>query len=473
MINLRKSVTLIALCCSVSLTQAQHISQQLQSNFHTFKSLPTLKNGIAALHVLDAETGKTVFEENSHIGLPTASTLKVITSITALDILGADYQYKTELFYTGHIDEQGILQGDIIIHGTGDPTLGSDRYEQTKSNIIMNRWTEAIAQSGIKAVQGRIIGDDVLYQGNDIPGGWIWTDMGNYYGAGISALNWKENKAGITFRPTGIGQDAPIEKVNMDLSYLKLVNQVTTGKVGSGDNVYAYAAPYSDKIVVKGTYGLDLKKTIEISLPDPALALAYELKKELEQRAIYVAKAPTTTQRIIEDKQPLPKKAKTLAIHTSPRLAEIVYWFNQKSINLYGEALLKSIAYAKDNKTTTAAGAQAVKNYWKNQLGIVSSELDIIDGSGLSPQNNVTTAAMNAIMQYARKQPWFEEFNKSLPLYNQMTMKSGTIGGTLGYTGYHQAKNGKKYTFTLLVYNYASSASTMRQNMFELLNTLK
>jgi len=80
---------------------------------------------------------------------------------------------------------------------------------------------------------------------------------------------------------------------------------------------------------------------------------------------------------------------------------------------------------------------------------------------------------MNKIMQYAQQKNWFAEFQKSLPLYNQMTMKSGTIGGTLGYTGYHQAKNGKKYTFTLLVYNYASSASTMRQNMFNLLNTLK
>ncbi|WP_262506619.1 D-alanyl-D-alanine carboxypeptidase [Sphingobacterium sp. T2] len=70
--------------------------------------------------------------------------------------------------------------------------------------------------------------------------------------------------------------------------------------------------------------------------------------------------------------------------------------------------------------------------------------MDIIDGSGLSPQNNVTTRAMNQIMQYALKRPWFPEFQKSLPTYNDMTMKSGTIGGTLGYTGYHTAKDGKK-----------------------------
>ena len=473
MINLRKSILLIALCCSVGISQAQDIKQKLQSNFKTFKSLPALKNGITSLHVLDTETGKTVFEENSQIGLPTASTLKVITSITALDILGADFRYNTELYYTGKIDQHGILHGDIVIRGSGDPTLGSDRYEQTKENIIIERWVRAISKAGIKAVEGRIIADDALYNGHDMPGGWIWTDMGNYYGAGISALNWRENKAGILFSPSALNEETAIKGTTSDLSYLKIINQVTTGNKGTGDNVYAYSAPYSEKIVLKGTYGQDLKKTIEISIPDPAFDVAFQLKKELELRAIYVSKDPSTTQRLKENGEKLASKAATLDNYVSPRLAEIVYWFNQKSINLYGEALLKSIALHQANKTTTSAGASELKKYWQKQLQISSTELNVKDGSGLSPQNNVTTAAMNKIMQYAQQKNWFAEFQKSLPLYNQMTMKSGTIGGTLGYTGYHQAKNGKKYTFTLLVYNYASSASTMRQNMFDLLNTLK
>ncbi|GAA4515917.1 D-alanyl-D-alanine carboxypeptidase/D-alanyl-D-alanine endopeptidase [Sphingobacterium thermophilum] len=472
---MKKNILLVAsaLLSTIINIQAQTTKQKLEQNFAAFSKSPSLANGIASLHVINSETGETVFEKNASIGLPTASTLKVITSITALDILGKDFTYKTTLSYAGEIDSLGILHGDIIIHGEGDPTLGSHRYESTKEDVILNKWKKAILDAGIKYVEGRIIADDRLYQGMDMPGGWIWTDMGNYYGAGISSLNWRENQTGVNFSVTALNQPAPIANFTSDISYLKVINHVTTGRKGSGDNVYAYSAPYSEKIVIKGTYGLDLKKTIEISIPDAAYDLAYNLNKVLLQDSIIVAQGITTGQRLFEEGLSVPTKTKTINVHTSPALHEIVYWFNQRSINLYGEALLKSIAYITGGKTSTYDGAQYVKKYWEQRLKLSPSELDIIDGSGLSPQNNVTTRAMNQIMQYALKRPWFPEFQKSLPTYNDMTMKSGTIGGTLGYTGYHTAKDGKKYTFSLLVYNYYRSAADMRRKMFELLNTLK
>jgi D-alanyl-D-alanine carboxypeptidase/D-alanyl-D-alanine-endopeptidase (penicillin-binding protein 4) len=450
-------------------TQAQTIKQKLEQSFSTFMKHPSLTNGIAAFHVINSETGETLFEKNTIVGLPTASTLKVITSITALDILGKDYTYKTKLYYTGEIDSVGILHGDIVVHGEGDPTLGSHRYSHTKEDVILAKWKKAIIDAGITSVDGRIIADDSMYQGIDVPGGWIWTDMGNYYGAGISSLNWRENSSGINFQAGKIQDDAPISNTTSDLSYLKLVNQVKVGRPGSGDNVYAYSAPYSEKIVIKGTYGQDLKKTIEISLPDPAYDLAFNLQKVLATDSIEIFQGITTGQRMAEEGHKVPQASKELDTHVSPPLHEIVHWFNQRSINLYGEALLRSIAFISGGKTSTYDGAQYVKKYWEQKLNLKSSELDIVDGSGLSPQNNVTTNAMNQIMQYALKRPWFSEFQKSLPTYNEMTMKSGT----LGYTGYHTAKDGKKYTFSLLVYNYDGGASQMRQRMFTLLNTLK
>lgn len=453
--------------------QAQQFQQKLEQSFATFSKHPSLTNGMYSFHVINTQTGETLFEKNSSTGLPTASTLKVITSITALDLLGADFTYKTKLYYTGIIDSIGTLHGDVVIQGEGDPTLGSDRYEQTKSEAILAKWKNAIIGAGIKSIEGRIIADDRLYNGNDVPGGWSWTDIGNYYGAGISSLNWKENKAGINFQTGQIQSVAAIANTTTDLSYLNIVNHVKIGSKGSGDNVYGYSAPYSGKIIMKGTYGQDLKKTIEISIPDPAYYLAYHLNKTLESDSILVLQGITTGQSIVEENLIFPTKNTELDIHTSPKLDEIVYWFNQRSINLYGEALLRSIAYISGGKTSTYDGAKYLQKYWQQKLNISASELDVVDGSGLSPQNNITTKAMNQIMQYAIKRPWFGEFNKSLPTYNQMTMKSGTINGTLGYTGYHTAKDGKKYTFSLLVYNYSSGSSDMRQRMFTLLNSLK
>src|SRR5690606_38271545 len=318
-----------------------------------------------------------------------------------------------------------------------------------------------------------IIADDSMYGGIDVPGGWIWTDMGNYYGAGISSLNWRENSAGLNFKPGTINSSAPIANTTSDLSYLKIINQVKVGRKGSGDNVYGYSAPYSEKIVVRGTYGQDLNKTIELSLPDPGYDFAFNLPKTLASDNINIAEGITTGQRLIEEGLTVPNQGVDLDTHTSPPLHEIVYWFNRRSINLYGEALLRSIAYRSGGKTSTSEGAQYVKKYWEERLNIKSSELDIVDGSGLSPQNNITSKAMNRIMQYAIQRPWFTEFNNSLPIYNDMSMKSGTINGTLEYPGYHTAKDGKKYTFALLVYNYNGGASQMRQRMFTLLNSLK
>ena len=450
---------------------AQDLRSKIQDAFTQFQNQESLRNGLSSLIVFDGKTGQTVFAANENIGLATASTMKVITSATALDFLGKNFQFKTTLYYTGEIDENGVLNGNIVVTGTGDPTLGSSRYPETQAATILNKWVATIQNAGIKSIQGAIIADDRLYNGNQLRGGWIWTDMGNYYGAGISSLNWCENAFGINFQPnTKVGAKAEIVNYTAHVPYLEIINETTTGKTGSGDNVYAYSAPYSTKIFVRGSYGQDLKKTIELSSPDPAYDLAYQLNDVLNNNGIVASEGPATGTKM--DSVDVSKK-QTLDIHLSPTLDKIVYWFNQKSINLYGEALLKAIAYTTAGKTGTDDGAYYIQKYWNAKLGIKSSELNSMDGSGLSPQNRVTTAAMNKIMQYAQKQSWYPAFYESLPTYNNMKMKSGTIGGVLGYTGVHTNKTGQSFTYTLLVNNYAGSASSMRQQMFKLLDVLK
>lgn len=470
---MKRIITTSLLAIIALSSNAQNIKNKIEQSFNSFIAQPALKNGIATLVVTDTENGNVIYEKNSLTGLPTASTLKVITAITALDLLNPDYTYKTALYYTGSIDSLGTLQGDIVIKGSGDPTLGSSRYETTKEEIILRKWKNAIQSAGIDSIAGKIIADDTFFQGNDVPGGWIWSDIGNYYGAGISGINWRENKTGVNFKVSTLNKEATIQNTTSDISYLQLINNVKTGSKGSGDNVYAYSAPYSEKIIIKGTYGIDLKKTIEISIPDPAYDLAFQLQNFLAQDSIFVENGITTGQRMLDNGEFIPKKTKELNLHISPKMGEIVYWFNQKSINLYGESLLKLIGYISGGKTSTAESANYMQKYWQQKLQIPNNELGIIDGSGLSPQNNVTASSMNKIMQYAVSRHWYSVFLNSLPTYNQMTMKSGTIGGTLGYTGYHQAKDGKKYTFTLLVYNYKAPSSTMRQSMFQVLDNLK
>ncbi|WP_081918293.1 D-alanyl-D-alanine carboxypeptidase/D-alanyl-D-alanine-endopeptidase [Sphingobacterium sp. ML3W] len=463
------SIFILPLCSTPTFSQSTSKSK-IEEAYRQFEKDPALKNGTVSLTVLNANTGEPIFQQNQQVGLATASTMKIITAATAFDILGKDFKFKTNLYYTGSIQAGGVLHGDIIIEGSGDPTLGSNRYPESQEEQLLNKWIYTIQSAGIKEIQGRIIGDDSRYGGYQVPGGWIWSDIGNYYGAGISSLNWRENAVGVVFNPNStIGKPATIEKLTADLSYLKIVNEVSTGKNGSGDNVYAYSGPYASNIYIRGTYGLDLKKTIEISVPDPAYDVAFQLSKALSHVGIKTAEPPSNGKAIASTN--IAKQL--LDTHESPDLANIIYWFNQKSINLYGEALVKAIAYQTAQKTETNEGTSLIQKYWENKLQISSSELNNQDGSGLSPQNRVTTAAMAKIMQYAQSQSWFPEFYKSLPEYNNMKMKSGTINGALGYTGIHQNSSGEKFTFALLINNYSGSSSAMRNRMFTLLDVLK
>lgn len=464
---------LIAVCFGIQALYGQGLKEKLPAAFQQFVTNGKLPNGLASLTVLDGKTGHVIFEKNASIGLPTASTLKVITSITALDILGPNYTYKTTLSYTGEIDSLGVLNGDIIISGTGDPTLGADRYSNTKEENILNKWLYKIKRAGITHISGRVIADDMYWGGNKALNGWTWEDMGNYYGAGISGLNWRENKMGVLFTPWNIGQPATVDKFSPSVAGLHIVNEVTTGAAGSGDNVYAFSAPYSELIYLRGTYGRDLNKTIEIAVPDPALDAAHQLHQILVSNQVWVDSIPTTGKRLDNQGLKLTGDRQELDVHSSPPLHEIVHWFNQKSVNLYGEALLKTIGMLSHNKSDSREAAQLLAKYWEQKLKIATAELHVLDGSGLSAQNRVTTMAMAKIMQYAQSRPWFESFKKSLPTINKMTMKSGTIGGTLGYTGYHTNAAGEKMTFALLVNNYIGGAGSMRQEMFKLLDKLK
>ena len=150
----------------------------------------------------------------------------------------------------------------------------------------------------------------------------------------------------------------------------------------------------------------------------------------------------------------------------------IIYWFNKKSINLYGEALVKTFAYEKQGFASTDSGVAIVKKFWKEK-GLDEDELNISDGSGLSPLNRVTTHAQVEILKYAKSKDWFPYFYDALPEYNNMKMKSGTIRDVKGFCGYQKAKDGKEYIFSFLVNNYNGSASELVKKMYKVLDNLK
>jgi serine-type D-Ala-D-Ala carboxypeptidase/endopeptidase (penicillin-binding protein 4) len=139
---------------------------------------------------------------------------------------------------------------------------------------------------------------------------------------------------------------------------------------------------------------------------------------------------------------------------------------------LYGEALLRAIAYQKTGRGNNDSGIAVLKNFWKTKT-LLPTALNLVDGSGLSPLNRITTRAQVAVLQYAKKQPWFPGFYNSLPEYNGMKIKSGTINNVKGFAGYHTSRAGVSYTISFLVNNYNGSSSTLVKKMYAVLDILK
>ena len=463
------------LLCSFILIQkislAQFPASKVEQAFDRLLNDEQTRYATVSLCVLDAKTGKMLFGKNEEIGLATASTLKTITSATALSILGKDFQYQTTLGYSGAISENGVLKGDLIIVGGGDPTLGSWRYPNTREGLILSQLVKAVKDAGINKIEGRVIGDDSIWDSQNTPDGWIWQDIGNYFGAGASGLSWRENQFDIHLRANQADNSVSVLKAVPEMPYLKIVNELKAGSRGTGDNVYAYLPPLGNTAYLRGTWALGIAKSgISAALPDPAFDAAFRLQDTLKRIGITANTAPTTSRQLEADQARVPTLAKKLITISSPTLSEIVYWFNKKSVNLYGEHMLKTLAWKSGKTVSTASGASVLINHWAEK-GVDKNALNIMDGSGLSPGTRVTTAAMANILFQVQKEPWFPEYYASFPDNNGMKIKSGTIMDVSAFAGYHTDSKGNKYVIVININNY--SGSGINSKLFKVLDALK
>ncbi|OKS85053.1 D-alanyl-D-alanine carboxypeptidase/D-alanyl-D-alanine endopeptidase [Mucilaginibacter polytrichastri] len=455
------------LLLSISISKAQTLNQKLQSAVSHLQQDAQNTYASISLTVLDAKTGEVIFSANPNMGLAPASTLKTVTTITAMNLLGPDYRFKTTIAGSagGSLSAGGIWNGNVIISCGDDPTLGSFRWEETTERIVLRQFVDGLKKAGVKKINGSIIATGT----NHPPQGWIWQDMGNYYGAFPNNLCWRENSYDVLLKPGQVGKPVTMAGTVPAMPYLQFINELITGSAGSGDNAYATLPVNSNKVLLQGTYAIDQeKKKIAAALPDPAYEAARRLKDTLVSAGITVTGKTESETTLTTANAPVDiALGKVFITHYSPPLRKIIYWLNQKSINLYAEQLLLAMA----DSLKTKDYPSVTRNYWKAH-GIDINSLNIVDGSGLSPGNRITTMTMARILQTAKKEAWFADFYESLPVYNNMHMKSGTINNTLAYAGY-QTYNGRELCFSIIVNNYNGPSAGIKQKMFRVLDELK
>lgn len=467
--------TLLLSLCFITST-AQTVPQRLAQAIKQFESDPQMRHAIASLYVVDAKTGKKIYAHNEQTGLAAASTQKLFTSAAAFELLGKDYRYKTELGYTGDI-EKGKLNGDIYILGSCDPTFGSWRWKETGDSLILQKFTSAVMRTGITS-SGTPFADivQVTAAHQAIPDGWIWQDIGNYYGAGAYPINWRENQYDLYLRSGAqVGDSVKVigakpEAVKNEIA----INELKTAAKGTGDNAYLYFGLGSyNGSMLNGTIPAEEKSfSISGATSDPVFNFLDDFQKRLQRESIQVRRPLGGYRDEIFCNGLSPANMKVIATHLSPTFDSMNYYFLRRSINLYGEAFIKTIALEKNESPDTDQGIEILRDFWSG-IGIEKSAIHIIDGSGLSPQNRVTTEAEVSVLKYARTRSWFSSFYLALPEYNGMKMKSGSIGGARAFAGYHRSKEGKEYIFSIIVNNYDGSSTDVVRKMYRVLDVLK
>ena len=442
------------------------ISYSQQGQVEKFLSDSSMIHASVSLCIADAESGNIISQYNPEKSLTQASLLKLITTATALEKLGKDYTFKTSLGYTGKIKKGSKkLEGDIVIKGGGDPTLGSENFPEFNEGLI-DKWIKDIKALGIKKIAGRIIADDSYYDYEPVPAGWSWEDIGNYYGAGAYGLSISDNTLQIHFKTSGNGSLPVITNIFPEGSGIEFTNYLTAS--GTEDNGYFFSAPFSNKGWITGTIPENKEDFIlKGSIPDPPLFLAKTLSEKLAAAGVKVNGKPATTRIMPEDK---PGNFTLVSETISPPLSAIIEVLNHKSVNLYAEHLIKELGKIFKNSGTTAAGVEVVKEFL-DSTGIKTDGMFIEDGSGLSPGDAVNSAAMVKLLLYMKRNgKFFDDYLRSLPeagkegtlknyfkdqvFESRLKVKSGSMTRVRSYAGYFTTLAGKEMIFCIIVNNY-------------------
>jgi serine-type D-Ala-D-Ala carboxypeptidase/endopeptidase (penicillin-binding protein 4) len=477
--------------------------------------------------------GAPVFALNEGQFFQPASNAKLFTTAAALGLLGAGRTFETRVLGRGVFTGSARLRGDVVMVGDGDANLSGQQvpYAEPVPGVrrveapalrYLEAMADAVAATGLKVVNGDVVGDDTVFPWEPYAADWTIDDAVWGYGAPVSALMVNENQVKITVTAGGVAGMAATVAMDPVVSYYAVdASELRTGVAKSGSHVGVDRAMGSKMLRVFGTIGVDAPPEVEeVAIDDPAEYAAMALKGMLEERGVVVTgvaraehRRPVDTEGFLkETREPiedvlhaaqsfrvhgevedLVKRCegceaslapsaqgaveKMLAVHDSPTLGEDVVVTNKESENLHAELLLHQLGAAVGTGGSTAQGARVVRAFTV-QAGVDPGEFVLYDGSGLSGHDLVTARAVVTLLTYAAEQPWFAGYKASLPVggvdgtlegrfvkspvKGHVFAKTGTLGEARALSGYLECRSGRMVVFSILVGNHAPGTSADR-----------
>ena len=439
--------------------------------------------GVAVLALKD---GKLIYDHNGDQLFTPASNMKVYTTAVAVDLLGADYHWRTSVYSDAEPDSSGTIRGDVILYGRGAPDLTSSNKHDNNNSI--EELTKALVARGVKHIQGNIVADESYFRGDAINEGWQWNDLQWYFGAEASALTVNANSVEISVTSSASTSEQPkVTTTDID-GYVHTVNNLISVEAGEPLRIGVKREPTDNNVIVWGQYPVGARGYgASLSVHQPSQWAAMIFLRMLRSQGITVDGQPVSRDsRVAEKNRFNPEGKYELAFVSGKSLGEIVRTTNKLSVNLYAELLLRTLGRERapmlspDSEIGRERGDDErgvdVVRLWLSKNGIKTSNLAIHDGSGLSRLDLVTPRATAQLLEAIRKTNSAKIFVDSLPIAGT----DGTLGGRLKITegrvvaktgaltydnslsGYFTAANGQTYSFSVICNDFVGHGGSIR-----------
>ncbi len=419
-----------------------------EAAFDSVAGDPGLTGAAIGFCVLDP-AGEVLYERQGDIAHIPASSLKTLTTATALEVLGPEFRFETRLGVSA-AEENGISKGDLILLGGGDPMLSIDDFQS---------WIEGLVEAGLASVPGRVIGDGRLFPGSTFADFWNWGDIGNGYGSPVSGLNLEHNRFTATILPAEVeGEPASIGAILPEVPGVDWNNEALTGPAGSGDGLVLYGGERAVVMHLRGTAPLGEEMTVKGAVPDPEKFAAHHLREALLAADIEVSGVAVGAGELVMKNEVVPVIGKELLVHQSPPLLEIVRSLHETSDNHETECLFQTLALQ-----TGMPAAEAVRKHWEAR-GLDLSSWRMVDGSGLARADYITPRALARLQHLVGTGPHGAAYVESLlsALGGKLRFKAGAMSAVRSITGLMEAENGERLSFAFVVNHYGDASSVQR-----------
>jgi D-alanyl-D-alanine carboxypeptidase/D-alanyl-D-alanine-endopeptidase (penicillin-binding protein 4) len=432
---------------------------------------PVMEQGLWGVEVKSLDTGRVLYARNPRTLMMPASNMKILTLAAAAETLGWDHRFTTTLETSAAI-ENGALRGDLIVRGTGDPTINS---RGKRADAVFDEWAAALKAAGISIINGNVVADATAFDDRRLGQGWAWDYLDAGYAAPVGALEFNENIAPLTIRP-GAKPGDPAGLELAPATGLGLIYHVVTGESGTATTIAIDRLVDKGYLDVRGTIAVDAQPaTRDVAVANPALYFAHSLVLALQARGITVRGLPRELTKPEYEVPAAPRR--TLVESTSPPLRDIATVMMKVSQNLYAETLLKAVGAAKSGLGTAENGrraAAAVFAAW----GIPAGGYVQADGSGLSRYDYVTADMVVTLLERLYNDPRHKEaFTATLPIAGKdgtiasrlkgtraetnATAKTGSIANVRALSGYVRTRDGQTLAFSILANSFTIPAATV------------